>query len=261
MRTRIGRVAGLAALALALAAPVQAQAVLLRLDPEQGQVSRYVMDMETFMEAPMMSSDQPFMVAQVYTTQTVAAVEGDVITYTMVTDSANFETPAMPMMQQNMPDMAGEIHTMKMDTRGRVVELNDEDLPPEAQQMLNQMGTGFGMQLPENEVSPGDTWTARFEMGAPGAPGADMEMMIEVTYTLVSVSSGLASIAFEGPVSISGGQGAQGMDASGTMSGSLVFDVDAGRMNSTETEMQMQMNAGGMNMSMNQSMNMRLIGS
>lgn len=261
MTIRIARVAGLAALALVLAAPAQAQSVLLRLDPEQGQVSRYAMDMETHMESPMMSSDQPFMVAQIYTTQTVTAVEGDVITYTMTTDSTHFETPAMPMMQQNMPDMAGETQTMKMDTRGRVVEVNNEDLPPEAQQMLNQMGSGFGMQLPEGEVSPGDTWTARFEMGGPGMPGADVEMLIEVTYTLVSVSSGLATIAFEGPVSISGGQGGQGMDASGTMSGTLVFDVDAGRMNSTETEMQMQMNAGGMNMSMNQSMNMRLIGS
>jgi len=258
MTFRTLRGAALATALLAVASSAQGQSVLLRLAPEEGLVSRYVLEMENYMNAPMVSSDEPMMVAEVYTTQTVAGVEGDVVEYEVVTDSADFRSPAMPMMQQNMPDITGQVQTMKMDTRGRLVEIPGADtLPAEAQQVLNRMN-GFGLELPENEVSPGDTWNAHIETETP-AGGGEMNMSMDITYRLVGVTSGMATIDFEGPLTMSGIQGGMSMEGSGTMSGTMVLDVERGRLASTDTQMEFDMGMQGMTMTMSQTMNMRLI--
>jgi len=231
--------------------------------PEEGLVSKYVMNMEVNMDMPMMSSDKPFMTSSVYTTQTVVGVEGDVVEYSMVTDSANIETPAMPAAQGQIPDQTGQTQTMRIDTRGRIVDMGAEDASPEVQEIMGQIG-GMGLELPEKAVSPGDTWTATIDFGVPGMPGGgELSMQMEMTYTLTDVSSAggtpFATITFGGPVVMSGEGGGMGMDANGTSSGTLVFDVAKGRVASTDMTMSLDMNAGGMAMSMNQRMTMTLI--
>lgn len=261
MTFRSIRSAALAALLLTAAVPLQAQSVLLRLAPEEGLVSRYVLEMENYVNAPMMNSDQPMMVGEIYTTQTVVGVEGDVVEYRVVTDSAEIRSPAMPQMQQSMPDMTGQVQTMKLDTRGRLVEIPGADtLPAETQQIMSRMN-GFGLELPENEVSPGDTWTASIETDTPAGPGAEMKMAMDITYTLVAVSGDIATIEFQGPLTMSGSQGGMMMEGSGTMSGTMEFDVERGRLASTDTQMEFDMGMQGMTMTMSQTMNMRLIGS
>lgn len=263
MRARILNAAAVMPLLLMTAVPALGQSVLLRLNPESGLVTRYVTGMETLMDSPMMSSDEPFMIGQIWTTQTVLSVEGDIVEYEMVTDSANLESPAMPMIQSQMPDMSGQVQTIKMDTRGHLVEMDLTDVPEEAHQVVNQMG-GMGLQLPENEVSPGDSWDANIDYDMPGMPGGgEMAMSMQMTYTLTDVSSSggsrMATISFEGPIVMSGGQGGVGMQASGTTSGTIVFDVTRGRMTANQMTMVIDMDAGGMAMSMTQSVDMRLV--
>lgn len=255
------RSAALAALALSIAAPTSGQSVTLRIAPPEGQVSRYAMHMETHMRSPMMGgSDEPFMVADVFTTYSVTGVDGDVREYVTVTDSARFDS-AMPMLSQNMPDLAGQTQTLRMDTRGRIVEMvMDDSVSPEAQQVMSQMtGKGFGIELPEEPVSPGDTWTAVQTFETPAAPGQQMEMRIELAYTLESVEGDVALIAFEGPIDMTG-SGA-GMEATGRTTGTIRLDVGQGRLLGSTMQMTIDMNAQGMDMSMDQTMEMRLIGS
>jgi len=265
MKARVSRPSTLVLFATAFAAPAFGQSVLLRLNPDEGLVSEYVMSMEMNMDMPMMSSDKPFMTATTYTTQTVVGVEGEVVEYRMVTDSATLETPAMPMAQGQIPDMTGSTQTMKMDTRGRIVDMQVEDAPPEVQEAVGQFGGGgMNMELPEEKVSPGDTWTDSIDFGAPGMPGGgEMSMQMETTYTLTEVSTvggtQFATIAFEGPIVMSGEGGGMGMDASGSASGTLVLDIANGRMASTDMSMSLDMNAGGMAISTIMSMNNRLI--
>ncbi len=261
MTARTIRSAALATVLLAAGLPVRGQSVLLRLAPDEGLVSRYALEMETYMNAPMMSSDQPMMVGQMYTTQTVVAVRGDTVEYRMVTDSADFHSPAMPMMEQSMPDLTGTVQMMKLDKRGRVIEMPGEDtLPAETQQMMKRMN-GVGLELPENEVSPGDTWTAHIETGGPSTPGGEMNMTMDITYTLMSLSAGMATIEFEGPLTLTGSANGMSMDGTGSMSGSMVFDADRGRLAGTDTQMEFNMAMQGMNMTMNQTMHMQLIDS
>jgi hypothetical protein len=263
MKSRVFRAAALATLSLALAVPVFAQSVLLRLDPAEDLVSSYVTHMVTNMDMPMMASDKPFMIMTMYTTQSVTGVEGEVIEYSIVTDSTDFSSPAMPMIAQQMPDPSGDVQTLKMDTRGRMVELSVDGASPEVQQAVGQLG-GLGLQLPEEPVSPGDSWTANIETGAPTLPGGGaMNMQMDLTYTLVEIAtaggSQFATITYEGPVVLSGDASGMGMDASGTSSGTLVFDITLGRIASSEMEMAMDMTTAGMQMSMTQSMTMTLI--
>ena len=56
------------------------------------------------------------------------------------------------------------------------------------------------------------------------------------------------------------GQGAAGgMEGSGRMSGTLVFDVTLGRLTSSDVVMDLDLNAAGIQMKMNQTMTMTLL--
>lgn len=262
MRPRVLSSVALAAAVLAIAAPARAQSVLLRLAPESGLQSRYVMGMETHVESAMMpSTGGPFMIGTVHSTQTVLGVEGDVVEYEMRTDSARIETPGMPMLQNQMPDQTGQTMTMKMDTRGRLVSFG-EGLPPEMQAMAGQLG-GMRLELPEGPVSPGDSWDASIATEIPGIPGGSGAMEMAMTYTLTEVASAggsrFATISFSGPVSMSGQGGGVGMDAGGDVTGTMVIDVTKGRLASSEMTMTMDMNISGMTMSMSQAMTTTLI--
>ena len=259
MSRHIRRAAVAAALSLTLGAPLSGQSVLLRMSTEEGLTSRYEMGMEMYMESPMMATEDPVMTGTIYQTQKVVGVEGDVIEIEMVTDSADIATPGMPMAQGQIPDMTGQTTRMKMDTRGRIVELTDvEDLPAEAQHMAGQFGgNGFGMELPEGEVSPGDTWSADLDMDmGMGAGTMEMNMSMQVAYTLVSVVDGIATITYEGPLTVTS---AMGLNGTGAVSGTVDFDVERGRLRTSDTQVSLDMNAQGMAMSMDQSITMRLL--
>lgn len=265
MSPSILRAPTLALVAVAFVAPLTAQSVLLRLNPPVGQVSRYETTMEINMDMPGMPTGGPFMTAVMQTTQTVIGVEGDVIELTILTDSSRIETPAMPMMASQMPVQTGQTQTMKITTRGRTVSMDVAGASPEVQDLLRQLG-GLNFELPENEVSPGDTWVAEMSVDVPGMPGGGaISMDMILTYTLVSVTSSggaqIATVSYEGPIAISGDAGI-GMQGNGTSSGTFVFDLTAGRINSVDTEMSMSMDVAAAGFTVQQSATtaMRLIG-
>lgn len=261
MIVRLRRAAVAASLALVMASPAFGQSVLLRMNSEPGTITRYVTGLETYMQAPMMSSDAPMMAGEMYSTQEILSSEGDVFELRTTTDSSTLAMPSMQGMGANPDDLVGQSQTMKMDTRGRIVELTDlSELDPQARQVMSQMGgNGFGMELPEGEVSPGDTWVANLDMDMGAGMGAAMTMEMEITYTLLSLEGSIASITFEGPVTMSGGAQGMTMDGTGGLSGTMAFDVDAGRIETSDTNMSLDMNAAGMAMSLDQSINMHRI--
>ena len=145
MRRAIIPLCALCAAVMGHVAQAQAQeSVLLRLAPEQGLVSRYVTELEVTLESaamPMLGSGQPMLTGRVYSTQQVMAVDGEVRTYRMVTDSTRMQSPAMPTLTQNIPDTDGVSQTLRMDSRGRIVgvEFEDETVPPEVKEAMSQV--------------------------------------------------------------------------------------------------------------------------
>lgn len=260
MNAGFRRVALVAMLALPGAVPLQAQSVLLRLNPEAGLVSQYVMNIEVFVESPMMpASDGPMMTGEMFQTQTIASVDGDVFELTTTTDSANLAMPGMAGMGQ-VPDPSGQTQTVKMDSRGRIVEPPTmEGASPEAQQMMSQLGNSFGLELPEGEVSPGDSWRANFDIDVPGQMGMQMTMAMDVTYTLERVEGDLVTLSFTGPMIVSGGGQGMTMDGDGTMEGTMVLDIGVGRITESTTSVAFDMNAAGMTVSMRNDIDMALI--
>ncbi len=258
MSTKLRTAAGAATLAIVLAAPLYGQSVLLRMNPAEGLVSRYQVGTETYMDSPMTNSDEPIATFEMFQTQTVLSVAGDVVELRTVTDSTN----VLSMMGAALPDLDGTAYTIKIDSRGRIVELTDMgDLPPESQALVEQIGgAGFGVQLPEDPVSPGDSWTADMDLDLPAGGGGSMALEMEITYTLVSVDGDLAHVTFEGPIVMSGNASGMSMDGAGGLSGTMVFDIGKGRVQETAGQMSLDLNVAGMTMSMDTNNTMRLIG-
>jgi len=222
--------------------------------------------MEMNVDVPGMPMNGAFMIGTMQTTQTVTGVDGDVIEYTIVTDSARFETPGMPQLQGQMPDQTGETQVMSMTTRGKVESMDVPGASSEAQQLMGALG-GLSFELPEEAVALGATWTADLSTAIPGLPGGgSMSMGMDLTYTLVEITnsggSQLATVTFEGPISMAGDAAGLGLEASGTTTGTFVFDLTQGRINTGVTEMNMSLVMAGAGMTMGQSVTteMRLIG-
>jgi hypothetical protein len=219
---------------------------------------------------PMIDPNQPMLTGRVYSTQVVTAVEGEVRTYRMVTDSMRMQSPAMPMLAQNIPDTDGVSQTLRMDTRGRIVEIEfeDETVPPEVKDAMSQVQGvfgGMGMELPENPIRQGESWVARQEIELPGGMGGTMSMALEMTYLLERIeqrgNARYAILRLSGPMTMSGDQGQQvELAASGTMEGTIVLDVSTGRLARYDGTVAMDVEAGaGMTFQTTQKMSMRLI--
>lgn len=249
-RTGTAGMSALAAAMLALASPpsLSAQATLLRMNPPEGQVSRYTFSMEATMENPMMPSTDPVFTFRGHQTQTVVSATDGVIRVRATLDSVAV-TSAMGADQ--MPDLTGSVFTTEMDARGRVLRVIDtEGLPDDGALMLGEMFENPNyMLLPEGPVAPGDTWINAGTVGLPLGDAA-MDTSSEFSFTFESLEGDLATLAFEGPMEVSLDMGGMGVEASGTMSGSVVIDLEAGRYHSQEMRMKVDMNAGGMAMSM-----------
>jgi hypothetical protein len=235
------------ALCLGVVGPVAAahaqETVLLRLAPEQGLVSRYVTELEVTLQS--------------------AAIP-------MIDPSRPMQSPAMPMLAQNIPDTDGVSQTLRMDTRGRIIEIEfeDETVPPEVKEAMSQIQGifgGMGMELPENPIRQGESWVARQEIELPGGMGGTMSMQLEMTYLLERVEqrgdARYAVLRMSGPMTMSGDQGQQGeLAASGTMEGTIILDVSGGRLARYDGTVAMDVEAGaGMTFQTTQRMSMRLL--
>ncbi len=245
--------------------------IVLRLAPEPGLVSHYVTEVEARMEGqavPGTTPGEPVMTGRIFVTQTVTEADGDARAYEIVIDSAGFEMPSMPGMAGAMPDLSGIRQTLRMSTRGEVLEMTveGEGLPAGMEETVNQVGGLAGaasLRLPEGPVEVDETWNAQHSMEIPGGPTGSLSMDIEVTYRLERVEergeSRLAFLTAEGPMTLSSANPAAGPEVSGFQSGTIVIDVGLGRVHESVMEMRMELAMGGMEITSIQNVSMRLI--
>ena len=233
-------------LALATAPPLSGQETLLRFNPAEGQVSRYVFAMESTMESPMMPSTDPVFTFRVQQTQTVLSVADGVFQVRGTLDSVAVTSA---MGADTMPDLTGSVVTTEMDARGRVLRVVDtEGLPEDGALMLEEIfDTPDYFALPEDAVRPGDSWVQTAEVSVPLGE-ADMATSSEFRVTFESLEGDIATLSFEGPMELSFDMGGMEMEATGHLAGSGIIDLAAGRYRSQETRMNLEMNFQGMAM-------------
>jgi len=253
------------ALALALAPAARAQdAVMLRLDPPVGQVSRYRMEIQSWIRGRMLQADTslPTFVQIIHVTQTVGSVEGDVRVITTVIDSSRMDAPGMGGMGQ-LGQMAGDMlrgqtTTTRVDARGRVLSVEVEPNPNLPPMLAGRMGgatRGLGrrgeMSLPMRLVHVGESWTDSLNTELGGGRGAPGEAMARVTYRLERIegrgASQLAVISVNGTIGMATAVQSEAIAVSGSTTGEFVVDVRARRLArmTTEVNAQVESPAGG----------------
>jgi len=234
-----------AALLLISAVPLSAQqAVLLRLNPRQGQVNRYQTTVETYMQGGPMAAmggdtTQPFQRMTMYQTRTCTNIIADTLVFSEVIDSANIEMPAMPQAAQftgRMSEMLrGMTTTTKMDRRAHVFETHVAGGP--AAMMGGQGGApgrGRGASggnggrnmvyiLPAAPVRPGESWSDSMVIKADsGQPSSTFR----ATFRLERVEGRVAVISMNGSMDMP----MQGAMTTMNTTGELRLDLGQGRL-------------------------------
>ena len=237
---------GAATIALAFALPVSGQ-TLLRLNPPEGQVSRYVFSMEVSAENPMMPTSGPMMTLRAHRTRTILTATGEGIRGRTVIDSAAM-TSAIPGAGP-LPDLSGSVFTVEINPRGQYVSTVAEETPGgNAEQAGRDLVEGAEFfSLPEAAVDTGDSWTETVPVPlSMGGPVQTTE--VELTYTLTSLEDGRATITFSGPVESSIDIGGMPASLSGELSGSMIVDLTEGRYVLQESLTKVEMAVTGMSM-------------
>lgn len=222
--------------------------VLLRMVPPKGQVSRYVFSMQTDVDSPMVPASGPLMTMRFFQTQTVLDVAGEVIRYRTTIDSTTMTT-AMPGMDM-LPDLAESAFTTEIGTRGEQLGVTDSEGFPDV--------PGFNMEdflqdasyfvLPDQVISPGDSWTQGAPMSLPMGPAGSVAAEVEMTHTFVSLEGTFATISFQGPIEMEMDMGGMGVTATGTITGTMVVDLAEGRYQSQVSQTSLDIDMGAMAM-------------
>jgi hypothetical protein len=243
--------------ALATAGPVTAQQeVLLRMKPPQGQVTHYLMGVETYMKGGPMAqmvtdSNAPFMRMTAWMTNTVTAAAGDEFTLNQVMDSVRIASPAMPQMEQMMGQMTdmmkGTATVSRMTSRGRMMAVQ-VILPPAFKSMMGAQGGAMDMGggansnnissfvlLPERPVRVGASWRDSMTVSMDSAGAAGATASFAATFTLKRMEGRVAVIGVDGTFRLAGGPMPGG--ASFALTGETKLDVDAGRATAMTVEM------------------------
>lgn len=235
---------GAATLALAFALPVSGQ-TLLRLDPPEGQVSRYVFSMEVSAENPMMPTSGPMMTLRAHQTRTILTATGEIIRERTAIDSAAM-TNAIPGVGP-LPDLSGSVFTVEINPRGQHVSSVAEATPGgEAEQVGQDLVEGAEFfSLPEAAVGLGDAWSETVPV--PLTLGGPVQTAdVGLTYTLASLEDGRAMITFTGPVESSLDMGGMSANVTGDLIGSMVVDLAEGRYVRQESRLNVDVVMGGM---------------
>ncbi|MDE2944766.1 MAG: DUF6263 family protein [Gemmatimonadota bacterium] len=167
-------------------------------------------------------------------------------------------TEAMP--GASGPDLSGMSYTFGMDPRARVTGLTDAGtLTADAEVAISALLRSSFFELPEGEVSPGDSWSGQVTTEIPAGMGGTMTMETDVTYTLANLDGDLAEISLDGTVTMSGSAGGMTMDGTGSVSGTATFDTGRSRLDSHDSVLNVDINAGGMAVSMRTTTTRRII--
>ncbi len=260
------RTAVLLLVALAPANGLPAQDVLLRMRPPQGQVTRYLMTVETYVRGGPMAQmapdpDTPFARMTGWNTSTVTAAGADVYTERVVIDSVRMEFPAAPQLAQMMGQMGdlmtGTVTESRMSSRGKVLAAEFTPSPALRDMMAQmgaapgstgQMGLGGGAErlnlpsfwlLPERPVRVGSVWrdsmtVALDSIEVEGGSGGVMRFAAE--FTLRAMKGRVAVIGVDGTLGMSGADLPTGLAF--TITGEVQLDLAAGRAASIAMEME-----------------------
>lgn len=194
--------------------------------------------------------------------QTVLSADDEVIRVRGAVDSAS-TTMGMPMpgMDDMLPNLSGMSFTVDMDPRGSVLQVvESQGVPEDAGVSVESMLQGAGHAvLPEEEVSPGDSWLVETPIEIPVGTGGTMSMDMEFTYTFVSLADGLATLSFEGPMDMDMDFQGMAMSGAGTLSGTLVVDLVEGRHVSQASRQSMEMSVAGTSMTVNTTTTLELM--
>jgi hypothetical protein len=244
-RRPVARFATVFAASLAGAAPVRAQAVLLRLAPPVGQATHYRTVTRTWVQIPGMTSGdttEPTMQQTLFSTRSVTGVEGSVRTVTTVVDSSRME---MGPMGGGMPPgdlLRGMTTTQQIDEWGRVLSTQvtpPPGLPPQMAQGISRSGSRSSPAMPDHPVQPGDTWTDSMVASAGEGPGDQVRTVTRLTLKLERVeqagSAHLATVSLSGTIQSDTTAAAAPGAIFGTMSGEVTVDLSAGRITRSAT--------------------------
>jgi len=240
-----------AGLLAAAAASAHAQAVQLRFTPTVGQVTRYRTMNQMWMSGD--TSAAP-VVSTLYSTRTVMAMDGANYVVKTVMDSTITAMPGggeggrggRPGMGGDM--MRGMTITQHVDPRGRVLSSEvapPPGLPPMVANMMRRT-TGSGGDnnrsqavMPEGPISPGATWTDSMISSSGGGRGQQRQVVFIVTYRFERVDR-------EGGhrVAVISMNGSPQVGVTGTVTGQMAVDLDAGRLAHMETRTAIQSESG-----------------
>lgn len=231
------------ALVAAAATQAHAQAVQLRFLPAVGQVAHY--RTTTRMWASGDTTAAP-MLSTMYSTRTVTGMDGANYILKTVMDSTVTTMPGgggpggRPGMGGDM--MRGMTITQHLDPRGHV--LSSEVTPPPglppfvANMMSRNSGSNNNRNTPmwpEGPVSPGYTWTDTLVQSASAGRGRPTQFTFIVTYKFERIEhQGGTRLAIISANGVS--QGGQ----TGTYTGEVAVDLDAGRLGHMAMNMSMQ---------------------
>lgn len=263
--------------AFATSAHAQDESVLLRLAPPAGQVTPYLIAMDVTMSVP----DNPMMDApmtmrqEIYTTYTVSDTEGDAYTLSTIIDSVSVDVTGVPGMAGQTGEMErmmeGVSSRIRMTTRGEVVqvEMDEETLNPAMQQGMSGMGDfmgGISLELPEEPVRPGTTWTVPVDKTLDLGGVGQMHQQMELTYRLERLETRggarYAMLSFTGTLTqeLVGDAAEMGMSIhyEGDMTGTMDLNLEAGRFDSLTLEMALDGTSEAMGQTMSMAMNMHM---
>ena len=249
------------------APPSPDDAVLLRLAPPVGQVSHYRTVMETEIEMPDMAmmGSPTTMQQTMHATQTVLQADGDTRHLSMVIDSVEIDGPGMfGAMAQGVEMIEGLTQRITMTTRGEIVSIEVPDVDTEMGRALGaiqEIVSGLSLELPQEPVRWGATWTVPVEKSIPLGGVAQVNQTMEFTYRFdrLELRDGArhALLFVEGPmrqemVADSAAPMPMEMELEGDITGQLDLNIDAGRIEG----MTMTMGLGGLMMVMDRDMTM-----
>jgi len=244
-----------AGLLVAAAAPARPQSVQLRFTPPVGQVTRYRTANQMWASGD--TSAAPAL-STLYSTRTIMAMDGANYVVKTVMDST---VTAMAGGGGGRPGMGGDMMrgmtvTQHTDPRGRVLSTEitpPPGLPPMVANLLQRNSGASNNRstavMPEGPISPGYTWTDSMVTSASAGRGRQTQVVFIVTYKLERVErTGGARLAI---ISMNGSQ--QG-GLTGTVTGDMALDLDAGRLAHMVTNMTVQSQEGGSVMRMRMTM-------
>lgn len=232
--------AALVSLALATAALGSAQSVLLRYHPPVGKTASYTLVTSMTMTMPAAASSKPMHFVQTVPTKL------RVLSKTATTTTVEMTTG--PIRTDGMHQGAKGPGAATKPIVARLV-FDEYGTPKEASgsgataTLMGGMGSAMGQgagstTFPKKAVKVGDTWTSSLDFGkimGGAMPGMKMNGQIPVSYRLVALQGGVATIAMTAKGAISMDMGGKAMRLTMDMRSTSLVEVATGLAKSATT--------------------------